>query len=155
MKDVSRRPDLYAEVVVCSPFIDETMQRLLVRIARVTHAAQCGLRIITTSPTASALRERLPGHPAAWGHVVLGRQGLHAKVYLALSRQRALSEVIVTSANFTTAGIDENIELGIRARPSTDYGRQLMDEVRHFLRAIATPVLGDRSAVSRLHTRAR
>lgn len=136
MNGVIGRPDQYAQVIVCSPFIDEEMQGVLVRLAQVTRRAGCGLRVITTPTTAVALLGRLPGHAATWHGVVVARIGLHAKVYLVLARPRGSSEAIVTSANFTAAGVDENIELGVRASPSTDSGRQLMNEVRDFLQRV-------------------
>jgi len=104
----------------------------------VTRRASCGLRVITTPTTAVALLGRLPGHTATWHGVVVARIGLHAKVYLVLARPRGSSEVIVTSANFTAAGVEENIELGVRASPSTDSGRQLINEVRHFLQRVGS-----------------
>lgn len=136
MNGVIGQPDRYAQVVVCSPFIDEQMQGVLVRLAQLTGRAGCGLRVITTPTTAGVLLGRLPGHPATWRRVVVSRMGLHAKVYLVLARPRGWSEAIVTSANFTAAGVAENIELGVRASPSTDPGRQLINEVRHFLQRV-------------------
>jgi len=136
MNEVIGRPNRYAQVVVCSPFIDDQMLGVLVRLAQVTRRASCGLRVITTPTTAVALLARLPGHVTTWHGVVVARIGLHAKVYLVLARPRGHSEAIVTSANFTAAGVDENIELGVRASPSTDSGRQLINEVRNFLQRI-------------------
>ncbi len=138
MNAVIGRPDRYAQVVICSPFIDEQMQGVLVRLAQVTRHVGCGLRVITTPTTAVALLGRLPGHPATWHGVIVARIGLHAKVYLVLARPRGCSEAIVTSANFTAAGVAENIELGVRASPSTDSGRQLINEVRHFLQRVGS-----------------
>jgi phosphatidylserine/phosphatidylglycerophosphate/cardiolipin synthase-like enzyme len=138
MNGVIGRPDRYAQVVVCSPFIDERMQGVLVRLAQVTRRAGCGLRVITTPTTAGVLVGRLPGHPATWHGVVVARMGLHAKVYLVLARPRGWSEAIVTSANFTAAGVEQNIELGVRVSPSTDSGRQLINEVRHFLQRVGS-----------------
>ena len=47
LRQVTARPERYAQVVVCSPFIDAEMRERLVNLAELTRRAQCGLRIIT------------------------------------------------------------------------------------------------------------
>jgi hypothetical protein len=134
---VGNHPDQYSEFVVCTPFVDDGMLARLVRLAEVVRRAQCGFVVITRPEAASKLRAAMPGHPAAWKGIVIGRPDLHAKVYLAVARLRNESEVIVTSANLTSAGVETNIELGVRVRPSTDHGRSLLADVRNFLERLA------------------
>ena len=63
--------------------------------------------------------------------------GLHAKIYLATARRSSESEAIVTSANLTANGISENIELGLRVVGNSDRGRELLRDIRHFVRQLA------------------
>ena len=133
MHSVLSRPACYAQVVVCVPFVDDEMLDLIIRLADATRRAGCGLRVITTPATAAVVHRRLPGHPEQWRSLVVARKSLHAKVYLVVGRSPARSEALVTSANLTAAGVARNIELGVLACPSTDSGRQLINEVRRFL----------------------
>jgi hypothetical protein len=134
---VANHPNHYSRFVVCTPFIDDQMLPQLVSLADATRRAQCGLVVITRPQAASKLRAAMRGRRNSWKCVVIGRPKLHAKVYLAVARERDESEVIVTSANLTTAGVERNVELGIRARPTTDHGRSLLSDIRGFLERLA------------------
>jgi len=133
---VAARPERYAEVVVCSPFVDAEMLDRFISLVDVTRGRSCGVRLITSEDTARTLRPHLPGHPSFWKSLVASQRRLHAKVYLALARRRFVSEAIVTSANLTRAAVSENIELGVRALSTTDAGRRLLDQVHYFVRRI-------------------
>ena len=134
---VARAPHRYSEVIVCCPFIGDD---LLPRILALFEWAQRGsytIRVITSSDAAYVLANRLLEHQALWRRSVVTRSRLHAKVYVAIARRRTDSEAIVTSANLTRGGTVENIEFGIRAVPSSDAGRRLVDDIHHFVRRLA------------------
>jgi hypothetical protein len=61
---------------------------------------------------------------------------LHAKFYLAIARKSTKTEAIVTSANLTSAGLANNIELGVRITPTTPHGRALFEELDRFARRL-------------------
>ncbi len=130
-------PERYAEVVLCTPFIDAEMIPRLVRLSERARRSNLAATVITSPASAAALRTRLSGNPASWRGLIAECERLHAKVYLALGRQGDMSEAIVTSANLTLAGVSRNIELGVRALSNSDGGRQFISEVRHFVRRIA------------------
>lgn len=134
---VSAHPHRYVEVVVCSPFIDGRMLDRIAPLARTARQACCGFRVITSPEAAQEVRTRLqcnlPGRQA----ILVAAPRLHAKIYLAIARRTNDSEAIVTSANLTSAGIAGNIELGVRARPSSASGRRLLNQVDHFVRQLA------------------
>ncbi len=130
-------PERYAQIVICSPFIDTPMIDRLVRLAVACRRARCGLRVITCPSAAMNLCEVLPGHPATWHGAVIARAELHAKVYLAIARTRGDSEVIVTSANLTEAGVNTNIEFGVQAKGTSEPGCNLLWQVSHFLHRLA------------------
>ena len=58
---------------------------------------------------------------------------LHAKVYLVVRRRSKETRAIVTSANLTTAGLGNNVELGVLAARTSDAGCKVVSEVRTFL----------------------
>jgi phosphatidylserine/phosphatidylglycerophosphate/cardiolipin synthase-like enzyme len=134
---VADRPERYHGVTVCSPFIDEAMAEVLARIVVTGRAARCGVRVVTYAPGAARILNRLPGPRAEWTKAVVANGRVHAKVYLAAARRYAETEAIVTSANLTTAGTSHNVELGVRVRPSSEAGRQLLAHVETFVRRLA------------------
>jgi phosphatidylserine/phosphatidylglycerophosphate/cardiolipin synthase-like enzyme len=123
---VQQRPDQYREVVVCSPFLDDATRPWVVDFAQRAPRVRCGFRVITRKEAADALFGVLPGGRKVWKRVIVSHCLLHAKVYLAVARNYALSEAIVTSANFTMDGISENEELGLRITGRSETGRQLL-----------------------------
>ena len=130
---VASAPALFNRVLLCSPFFDRTMSALLVSLAVSTRRAQCGFRVITRPQAVDELRECFPGHASRWSGTFVPVDGLHAKVYLAIGRRPVDTRAIVTSANLTTAGLWENLEIGVLAAPTSDAGNKIVSEVRDFL----------------------
>lgn len=138
LSHVRTRIEEYAEVLVCSPFIDEMMIEILVSLAQEARRAQCGFRVITTASAAASLTAALPGHLQEWRSTVVVNRQLHAKAYVAIGRRRrARSEAIVTSANLTQAGITTNVEFGVLAVSTSSEGRHLLAQIHHFVRQLA------------------
>lgn len=137
LRNVSTCTADYAEFLVCSPFIDLSMVGIIVNIAICTRQAHCGFRILTSRAAAYTLFAELPGHRRAWPNTVIVRERLHAKAYIAIGRKnRETSEAIVTSANLTVAGLTSNVELGVRAIPTSAEGRQLLEHFHHYIRRL-------------------
>jgi hypothetical protein len=133
---VYARPELYRQVVVCSPFIDDAMLNKLEMLAPRVARASSALWIITTPATITE-RPALSALRRCYRVTVTGCTALHAKFYVALGRRRVLTEAIVTSANFTTAGTTTNIELGIRIASSTESGCRMLSQIDRFARRLA------------------
>lgn len=129
---VSMRPDRYRGITLCSPFIDNEIAHVIVRLAKTTSSAGCGLSIFTTPRTAIGVRALLPTVPMNARLVVQPVEGLHAKFYIAVGRSYGDSSAIITSANLTRAGLSTNVELGVRALPSSRAGRTLIATVAQF-----------------------
>lgn len=136
LEDVRRRPEQYSEFVICSPFVDVELSRFVAELATHAHRARCAFRLITRPAAATMLLSALPGPNARWTKMLFAHPHLHAKAYLGLGRG-SRSQAIVTSANLTVAGLKSNIELGVRADSTSVAGRQLVDQVRRFLRQMA------------------
>lgn len=126
---IAGAPERYAEVVICSPFIDAQLVPLLARMALSARRGSCGVRFVTGPEASKALARGLVGHPASWRRSIIVRRRLHAKAYVAIAREGQPSEAIVTSANLTRAGVEENIELGISADSSSEPGRTIVRQV--------------------------
>jgi HKD family nuclease len=134
---VARMPARYSAVVICCPFIgDDLLPRLLSLLDRAG-VTGCHFRVITSHESANALTSRLSSKQLVCRKYVTGHARLHAKIYIAIARRHADSEAIVTSANLTRAGTVDNIELGVRAVPSSDAGRRLLNDIQHFVRHLA------------------
>lgn len=127
------RPDHFADIALCAPFIDDRMLPQLVRLAIVSRRAGCGLRIVTSKRSAAALAANLPGPAARWRRLVVANDRVHAKAYLLTPRGRGYVEAIVTSANLTWGGIAGNIELGVAANSASPQGRRIVRAVREFI----------------------
>jgi phosphatidylserine/phosphatidylglycerophosphate/cardiolipin synthase-like enzyme len=54
-------------------------------------------------------------------------RGLHAKAYALVMRVGGHDEMIIGSANFTSAGLSRNVELGVRVRGRLPVARALLD----------------------------
>jgi hypothetical protein len=134
---VAAHPDRYAEVVICSPFIDGRMLDRIAPLARAARQARCDFRVITSPKAAQEVRTLLQCNLPGRHDILVATPRLHAKIYLAIARRTNDSEAIVTSANLTSAGVAENIELGVRAQPNSASGRRLLNQVNHFLRQLA------------------
>src|SRR5207249_463156 len=97
-----------------SPFIDTQLSPLVRELAERAYHEQRAFLVITRPPAATMLLAGLPGPSARWTKLLRVHTHLHAKAYLGLGRGGA-SKAIVTSANLTVAGLETNVELGVRA----------------------------------------
>ena len=136
LEDVRRWPGRYSEFAICSPFIDAELLPITVELAERAYRAQRSFRIITRPAAAAMLLAVLPGPTVRWKTIVRVHNNVHAKAYLGFSRGGP-STAIVTSANLTLGGLKSNVELGVRAESTSLTGRQLIDQVRHFLQQLA------------------
>lgn len=127
----------YAQLSICTPYLDDDMARTLVTLLCNEGKARCAVRIFTAPAAAKMLRALLPGHPVTWRKSILTVVGIHAKVYVCVARQRQESEAIITSANLTTAGTELNVELGVQMITCSEGGRQLFAEASDFVRRLA------------------
>ena len=130
------RPQSASQLVICSPFVDPELLPLVSELADRTGRAGCAFRVITREPAATMLRHALSGSSAGRKALIVAHPRLHAKAYLRLDRA-GRSEAIVTSANLTVAGIDSNVELGIRATACSPLGRRIVADVRRILERVA------------------
>jgi hypothetical protein len=137
LNQVTAHPQRYAEITFCSPFIDDKMLDRIAPLAKTANQARCAFRVITSQESAEKVRGRLQCNLPGRHNILVATPRLHAKIYLAVARRSNDSEVIVTSANLTCAGVSGNIELGVRAMPSSASGRRLLYQVSHFVRRLA------------------
>jgi hypothetical protein len=136
LRTIEAFPSRYSQVTVCSPFIDESLRERMARFAMAARGVGCGVRVITGLTQIQGVARHATGiSPARPNLLAIPR--LHAKVYLALARNRRNSIAIVTSANLTEAGLKRNIELGLILRATSPEGARIVEEVRHFLEFIA------------------
>lgn len=129
-------PSRYAQVVVCSPFIDQHTMARLIGFAIRARQHDCGVRLITTGESRS-LAAGWPGKDQVGTRNIVSVPHLHAKVYLAIGRNRRDSWVAVSSANLTQAGLGKNVELGLLARATSPEGAQIVEQARCFLERLA------------------
>jgi len=131
-------PSRYAQIVICSPFIDTTTGNRIQSLAQSARRAGCGVRIITSADSnANSHIASMPGRGQVGSRVFAALPHLHAKVYLAIGREFRDSWAIVTSANATEAGLSRNIELGLLVRAVSPEGARTVEQVRHFLENLA------------------
>lgn len=123
-------------VVLCAPYVEaEALLGL-----GLAHGSN--VQIVTTDAAAGHLRASTVGlrdEPRA----VLIVPHLHAKVYARWARDVERTEVVVTSANLTSAGLSRNLEFGVLARGDCPEGRRLIRQVERFL-ATLTPIRSSR-----------
>lgn len=124
----------YSDVILCSPFIDDDGLHTLEHMAGSASDAGCGLGIITANHAIDRVAARLGARRQTR---LVGCPHLHAKFYLAVARNDALTEAIVTSANLTLGGLTSNIELGVHIAATTPYGRALLHQIDRFARRLA------------------
>ena len=127
---VMRQPEQYREVVVCTPFMDDVTVAAVRDMAILAPQVRCGFRLVTRAEAARKVLERLPNPLQIWRQTIKVRPHLHAKVYFALARSFKHSEAIVTSANFTIAGMKLNDELGVRFTGQTASDRSAIATLR-------------------------
>jgi hypothetical protein len=132
---VALQTELYRQLIVCSPYVDEAMCSRLAHIAVRVDREGSHLSILTTPNT---VNNTMRSHNLRTrGRVrVTGLPGLHAKFYLAIGRDSRMTEAILTSANCTLAGTTANVELGIRAVASTPSGARIIEGIDRFARRI-------------------
>ncbi|MCK1580686.1 hypothetical protein IVB03_14110 [Bradyrhizobium sp. 168] len=130
-------PDYFAKVVLCSPFIDNNILGRIVPFAKVAHQSKCDVRIITSLEAGERIRRALQTTLRHKRNLLTVSPRLHAKVYLAVARRLNDTEVIVTSANLTCAGIQSNVELGVRAKSTSSSGRRFLNQVHRFISGLA------------------
>ena len=135
LAQVRRHADEYSMIVICSPFVDEELLPLIRDLADRASRRRAGFRLVTRPATAAKLFAVLPGLRAHLGHMLMLHPGLHAKVYLGLKGTNG--QAIVTSANLTAAGLESNIELGVRSDTTSHAGRQLVGQACRFLRDLS------------------
>ena len=135
--NVTSRPRRYANITLCSPFLDEETLTRVLPLAHSAKRADCRVRLITSPEAARRFLIRYDVSRGDIVDVLTISPRLHAKVYLAIARCSNDTEAIVTSANLTNAGIYSNIELGVRVTPTSPSGRRLLNHVRHFIKRLA------------------
>lgn len=112
---VACMPGRWSNVTVISPFVDDHGHRLLDRLARVASRSAYRLLVATRPENAEILRRAIWNRDAV---EVVGVPGLHAKAYVARSRDGIGGELIVTSANLTEHGLAHSHELGLHVHGS-------------------------------------
>ena len=131
-------PRRYANITLCSPFIDEEMLDRVIPLAHSAKRANCRVRLIT-SPEAA--RRFLTRYNASRDDRVdiLKSTGprLHAKVYLAIARCKRRYRGDRHLGEFNQCWSYSNIELGVRITPTSQSGRRLLDHVRQFIKRVA------------------
>jgi phosphatidylserine/phosphatidylglycerophosphate/cardiolipin synthase-like enzyme len=130
---VAARPQLFSELTLCSPFIDEQASDRLRPVIESAVGAGCAVSIVTRLASAGRVVHAC-GHVRRAVHLVY-RDDVHAKAYVVQARSgRGSSEAIITSANLTRAGLGRNREIGVRIRPTSLDGRRAFEQVRRNLR---------------------
>lgn len=119
----ARRGDV---VVLCTPYVD------MRTLASLGLAPAANVHIVTTDSSAGQLRAELEQ-----ARSICAVPHLHAKVYARWAREAERTEVIVTSANLTSAGLSRNLELGVLARGDCPDGRRLIRQFERFLAMFA------------------
>lgn len=126
----------YAQVLICSPFIDRTLAARINDLCEAAERARCAVTIVTTARCADFFEELYRGRRYVR---VLVRERLHAKAYLMVGRNGGRgSEALVTSANLTRAGLSTNHELGVHIRCTSDGGRHLFRQLDRSLRRLTS-----------------
>jgi Phosphatidylserine/phosphatidylglycerophosphate/cardiolipin synthases and related enzymes len=133
---VALRPQLFSELTLCSPFIDEKASDRLRTVVEKAVRAGCAVSIVTRSTSADRVAHACSRVRRAVRLVY--RDDVHAKAYVVQARPGGgPSEAIVTSANLTHAGFGGNLEMGVRIRTSSHNGRRLFEQVRRNVRDLS------------------
>lgn len=129
---VSRTPQSYRLLIICSPFI--TIDLLKNKVAP-NGLVRVPTLIITRPDTYNLLLSVCK----AWkGPIsIMGVQNLHAKVYIACGKDERDSIAVLGSFNFTGAAFNENIEIGICTIGSTGEFRKVINDLERKLIQIA------------------
>ena len=120
-KALERSSD-YRRVLVVSAFLDPEFAEVLERLFR--QADMCGLKVLVyLGPVGyQAAPPKLRGRC----HLV---RDLHAKVYALEGLRESDDDLVITSANLTRAGLESNIEVGLRLRGSSEGTRHMIRQV--------------------------
>lgn len=128
----NRTPQSYRQVIICSPFISES---LLVSKIAPNRNVQIPTVIITRPSTAHQLAlEPIKGHGQL---IIVSIPNLHAKVYAACGRDDRDSVAILGSFNATTAALGENLELGVQFAGNSPESRRFLITLEDKLLGIA------------------
>jgi len=138
LQSIESAPFRYSQVVICSPYIDTQLQTWMTRFAVAAGNFGCAVRIITKVSEIPAILKFWPERSYFGPRSLITVSQLHAKVYLALGRERRDSQVMVTSANLTEAGLSKNIELGLLVHASSFEGARIVEEIRRFLESLVS-----------------
>lgn len=123
----------FSRAVFCSPFIDAGVRRRIVDFAARLGSQRPLLKVLTSPEAAGALNDELPGQKGSPCVRVLAVPGLHAKAYLARGVSGEPSIALVSSANLTHAGCEEQIEVGVFASSTSESGARVIADVGEFL----------------------
>jgi hypothetical protein len=137
LRTLEAQPSRYLQIVIWSPFIGERTKNRFITFTTEARKRGCGVRLITSEAQSTVSREWPGGNQHGTRSIVLIPH-LHAKVYLAIARNRADSWALVTSANLTEAGLRKNIELGLLFRACSPEGALIVEQIRLFLERVAT-----------------
>ncbi len=135
LADTRRQVEEYSQFVVCSPFVDLELLPLIRDLTERMNRGRRDFRLVTRPATATMLLAAVPDLRALWANRLVLHPNLHAKAYLGLKGTDG--QAIVTSANLTIAGLESNIELGVRGNTTSPAGRQLVRQVGRFLRDLS------------------
>jgi phosphatidylserine/phosphatidylglycerophosphate/cardiolipin synthase-like enzyme len=134
LRRVASNPRRFSELTLCAPFIDEPVARKLEPTILRAARAGCVVNVITRKLSATLLH-RIRMNAGRRVRLVI-RDDVHAKAYVAHSRDAPSSEAIVTSANLTLGGLDSNEELGVRIKATTEHGRKAFEQVARRLKKL-------------------
>lgn len=139
LKRATSRPDLYSEVILCSPYIDVALGIRIRVLVRSAEGAKCAITVVTSPAGAAQLRAAFGDGKPPRSLRVHVRPSLHSKAYAIIARKgRVASEALVTSANLTIAGLSRNDELGVRAIADSPSGRALYAQISRSLQRLTT-----------------
>lgn len=133
---ITTRPRQYERIVICVPFIGEEMVEKIALLFVAVRGSQCKVRIISSPASIVRLTARLAASGPNKHFELTPHPRLHAKLYLAMNKEDARSEAIVTSANLTRGGTRANIELGVRAVPTSMVARRLVRQIEQFANSL-------------------
>lgn len=132
---VETRSNDLKEVGLVAPYLEFNCPKLMKRWHRVlTKLKRDNIRVVLITKKSGS-----NGHLSilkAFQDIIETRKpifidNLHAKLYMAIGKERCGSLAILTSANFTQAAIQKNIEASLYLRsPMTDSDRILFEKLR-------------------------
>ena len=137
LERATSRAELYAEVTLCSPFLDAQVCTRIRDLAAAASKSGCAITIVTSREGATQLRLSFGRANVPRALKIRVRARVHAKVYIMTSRKYPLvSEALITSANLTGAALTQNEELGVRAVANSYGGQRLCRQIDRSLRRL-------------------